>query len=89
LWSAREAIMVWTSGRLTALAVERAKNKPGMHPDGGGLYLQVTANGASWVYRFMLNGRAREMGLGPLSLFGLKDARAKALECTSASPQRH
>jgi integrase len=72
--------MVWTSGRLTALAVERAKNKPGMHPDGGGLYLQVTANGASWVYRFMLNGRAREMGLGPLSLFGLKDARAKALD---------
>jgi integrase len=28
----------------------------------------------------MLDGRAREMGLGPLSLFGLKDARAKALD---------
>jgi integrase len=67
-------------GRLTALAVERAKNNPGMHSDGGGLYLQVTPNGASWVYRFMLNGQAREMGLGPLSLFGLKDARAKALD---------
>ncbi len=69
-----------TSGRLTALAVERAKNKPGMHADGGGLYLQVTPNTASWVYRFMLNGRAREMGLGPLSLVGLKDARTKALD---------
>jgi hypothetical protein len=47
--------------------------------DGGGLYLQVTANGASWVYRFALNGRAREMGLAPLSLFGLQDG-AKALD---------
>ena len=37
-----------------------------MYPDGGGLYLQVTTGGASWVYRYMLDGRAREMGLGPL-----------------------
>ncbi|MFL2782640.1 MAG: Arm DNA-binding domain-containing protein [Rhodospirillales bacterium] len=29
-----------------------------------GLYLQVGKSGAkSWLYRFMLNGRAREMGL--------------------------
>jgi integrase len=54
---------------------------PGMHSDGDGLYLQVTSGGASWIYRFMLNGRAREMGLGPLALFGLQEARAKALEC--------
>jgi len=71
--------MARTTGRLTALAVERAKKKPGLLADGGGLYLQVTSNGASWIYRFMLNGRSREMGLGPLSLFGLQDARAKAL----------
>jgi hypothetical protein len=32
-----------------------------------GLYLQVSADGAkSWIFRFMLDGRAREMGLGPL-----------------------
>jgi integrase len=68
------------TGRLTALVVERAKKKPGMHADGGGLYLQVTPNGASWVYRFMLNGRAREMGLGPLALYGLQEARGKALD---------
>jgi integrase len=72
--------MARTTGRLTALAVERARKKPGMYADGDGLYLQVTTNGASWVYRFMLNGRAREMGLGPLSLFGLQDARARALD---------
>jgi len=51
-----------------------------MYPDGGGLYLQVTERGASWIYRFMLNGRAREMGLGPLALYGLQEARAKALD---------
>jgi Arm DNA-binding domain len=51
-----------------------------MHADGGGLYLQVTLNGASWIYRFMLNGWAREMGLGPLALFGLQEARGKALD---------
>jgi integrase len=51
-----------------------------MYADGGGLYLQITEGGASWVYRYMLNGRAREMGLGPLALFGLQEARAKALD---------
>jgi integrase len=68
-----------TTGRLTALKVERAK-APGMYCDGGGLYLQVTKGGASWIYRYMLAGRAREMGLGPLALFGLSEARAKALD---------
>ncbi|WP_197426916.1 Arm DNA-binding domain-containing protein [Caulobacter sp. CCH9-E1] len=37
-----------------------------MYADGGGLNLCVQTGGAkSWVYRYMLNGRAREMGLGP------------------------
>jgi integrase len=69
--------MTRTTGRLTALKVARAK-RPGMYPDGGGLYLQVAAHGASWVYRYMLHGRARTMGLGPLALYGLAEARAKA-----------
>ncbi len=72
-------------GRLTALKVLRTR-KPGMYADGAGLYLQVTGNGEanvakSWIYRFMLRGRAREMGLGSLSTFGLAEARAKATEC--------
>jgi integrase-like protein len=45
-----------------------------MHADGGGLYLQVTKGDASRIYRFWLNGRAREMGLGSLALFGLQGA---------------
>ena len=72
--------MARTTERLTALKVERLTDKPGMHADGSGLYLQVTDNGASWIYRYMLGGRSREMGLGPLALYGLADARAKALD---------
>jgi Arm DNA-binding domain len=66
--------------RLDALKVKRAV-APGYYADGAGLYLQVSAGGArSWVYRFMLNGRARYMGLGSLVTFGLADARQAALE---------
>lgn len=69
-----------STNRLTALKVGKA-TEPGMYADGGGLYLQVTNAGArSWIYRFSLAGRAREMGLGPLALLGLQEARAKALE---------
>src|SRR4051812_24307099 len=73
--------MARTIGRLTALRISRAL-KPGMYPDGGGLYLQVTPSAAkSWIYRFSLNGRAREMGLGRLATVSLADARLKASEC--------
>ena len=73
--------MARTIGRLTALKFSRAI-KPGMYPDGGGLYLQVTGAGArSWIYRFMLHGKEREMGLGSASAVGLSDARQKAAEC--------
>ena len=66
-------------GRLTALKVDKAKD-PGMYADGGGLYLRVTTDGTkNWVFRFMLNGRPRWMGMGPLHTIGLADARARAL----------
>ena len=51
-----------------------------MYHDGGGLYLQVTEGGASWVLRYQLSGRARYMGLGPTTLYGLAEARARALD---------
>jgi len=73
--------MARTVGKLTALKVGRVQ-KPGMYPDGAGLYLQVTGAGAkSWIFRFSLYGKAREMGLGSLSAITLADARAKAAEC--------
>jgi integrase len=69
--------------RLTALKVARTKT-PGMYADGGGLYLQVTEGttgiNKSWIYRFTLAGKTREMGLGPHPLYGLAEARALALD---------
>jgi hypothetical protein len=72
-------------GRLTGLKVAKVKT-PGMYADGAGLYLQISGDGESslaksWIFRFTLRGRFREMGLGSLSLFGLAEARAKAAEC--------
>ena len=62
-------------------SVERI-TKPGMHPDGGGLYLQITPSGArSWTYRYMIAGKERYMGLGPLARVTLKAARDLADEC--------
>ena len=73
-------------GRLTALKIEKAK-EPGMYADGGGLYLRVTPEGArNWVLRYMLDRRPRWMGLGPLKLYSLAEARAKALD---ARRKRH
>jgi integrase len=53
--------------------------KPGYYGDGGGLYLQVSQYGTkSWVFRFALDGRTRDMGLGSLNTFTLKEARERA-----------
>jgi integrase len=66
--------------RLSAVEV-RNLSEPGMHHDGGGLYLHVTETGAkSWALRYMLGGRARTMGLGSLRFVTLADARKKAFE---------
>jgi integrase len=67
--------------QLTAVKVEKVK-KPGMYPDGAGLYLQVTAKEAkSWILRYSLRGKAREMGLGSLRKVSLANARSDAAEC--------
>ena len=64
--------------RLSALRVAKEVT-PGHYADGGGLYMQIADSGArSWVFRFKLNGRMREMGLGPLSRVSLGEARKLA-----------
>ncbi len=69
------------AGKLTALGVAKLK-APGMYGDGGGLWLQVTGKGAkSWIFRFTLRGKSREMGLGSAGTFSLAEARDKALTC--------
>lgn len=58
---------------------------PGIHADGGNLYLQVTQSLArSWIFRFSFAGKRHEMGLGGYPAVTLKDARAKAADCRRA-----
>ena len=64
--------------RLSALRIAK-EVAPGHYADGGGLYMQIADSGArSWVFRFKLNGRVREMGLGPVSRVSLAEARKLA-----------
>ena len=64
-------------GKLTAKQVESLG--PGMHNDGGGLYLQVGTGAArSWIYRFKLHNRQRDLGLGSAAAIPLKRARELA-----------
>ncbi len=54
----------------------------GLYADGGGLYLQVSQfDTKSWVFRFTLNKKSREMGLGPFHTISLADARQEAEKC--------
>ena len=66
--------------RFSAKAVA-AKRKQGFYADGGNLWLQVSATGSkSWVFRYELRGRRRDMGLGAAHTISLAEARAKATE---------
>ena len=71
--------------RLTAATVKKLITTPPERtkyvPDGGGLHLQITPAGtASWIFRYQINNRSREMGLGGFAAVSLADARAKAAE---------
>jgi len=69
--------MAKTKG-LTQIGVQRLK-EPGLHSDGLGLNLDVQKTGSkSWILRYMLNGRARFMGLGSYPEVSLAIAREKA-----------
>jgi hypothetical protein len=67
--------------KLSAVKVNKL-SKPGRYGDGGGLWLQVSQVGKgitkSWLFRYMLHGKARQMGLGPLHTVSLADARERA-----------
>ena len=74
--------MVERKRRLTARTCANL-NKHGRYSDGGrsGLYFRVTREGTkNWIFRFMLDGRAREMGLGPWPTVSLADARQQAMD---------
>jgi len=74
--------MARTINRLSHRKVETLK-KPGMYSDGGGLYLQVTQGSddtprKSWLFRYAVAGRERQMGLGPVADVPLAEARDRA-----------
>ncbi len=70
--------MARVSNRLTAMMVQKLKEK-GRYGDGDGLYLQVGPTGRkSWLFRYTRHGKAREMGLGALNAMSLADARGAA-----------
>lgn len=55
----------------------------GIHCYERGVYLRVTTHSRSWLYKYQLNGKRRELGLGsatqPLSAVLAKVAPLKAL----------
>lgn len=74
--------MARTVNRLSHRKVEALK-AAGMYADGGGLYLQVTVGSdntprKSWLFRYSVAGRERQMGLGPLGDVPLSEARDRA-----------
>jgi integrase len=74
--------MARTLNRLSAVKVEKAKD-PGMYCDGGGLYLRIAEGGSKqWIYRYVTNGRPRDMGIGPVRVLTLAEAREKAREAS-------
>ncbi|MFQ5534935.1 MAG: Arm DNA-binding domain-containing protein, partial [Sphingomonadales bacterium] len=75
--------MVRRTGKLSARKV--ATVGPGKFGDGGGLWLCMKNNGGkSWVFRYMLRGRAREMGLGSLSTISLSESSDDLKKALSA-----
>jgi integrase len=65
--------------QLTAPQVRSKTLEPGMYSDGSGLFMHVGVHGGrSWIFRFSLGGKVRDMGLGHVQDWPLADARELA-----------
>lgn len=72
--------MARTAAGLTVKKIEALK-KVGLHGDGNGLFLQVSASGTkSWVCRYKVGTKTRNMGVGSVAIVTLAEARTMALE---------
>jgi integrase len=70
--------------KLSVKFVARNDLKPGLYGDGNGLYLQISKQKTkAWIFRFMIAGRPRKMGLGEVERIKLADARKKAIAAHS------
>src|SRR5215204_5823407 len=73
----------------SAIAVAKL-TKPGRYAVGDGAYLQIAAGGTkAWIFRYQRDGKARHMGLGPVSLISLAEAREKARNARRALLEGH
>jgi integrase len=64
---------------LTTKRIAKLRRRRGRFHDGHGLYLQVLSEkSASWILRYVRHGKERMLGLGPLHVIGLKEARDRA-----------
>ena len=70
--------MAQVIGKLAAAQVTKLAKQPGLHNDGGNLYLRVVRSkrgiSAAWIYRYS----GRDMGLGSLATVSLAQARRLA-----------
>jgi integrase len=61
------------------LTIAKLKSLPaGKHSDGDGLWIYKSLRSGSWVYRYTIDGRRRETGLGSYPDVSLAEAREKA-----------
>src|ERR1700722_15551254 len=62
--------------KLTNAALKSLIKRTGRHADGHGLYFRVVGEGkAYWAYRYSIDGKTREISLGPYPELGLAEAR--------------
>lgn len=60
--------------------------KPGLHADGGGLYLSVKPSGSkSWILRYQVNGQRHKFGLGSYERVSPQEARIAAQNALTAA----
>src|SRR5260370_5360766 len=66
-------------GNKTNTKSSTGRRQAGRHRAGPNLYRQVAESGrGSWVLRYELRGKKRWMGLGPISVFSLREGLARA-----------
>lgn len=76
-------MMVRFKSAITIKAFNKLSKIPGFHAVGGasGLYLSVKSSySASWIFRYSVDGKRRDMGLGSIHDLSLVEAREKTIE---------
>jgi integrase len=74
--------------RLSAVRLRKLPARRVMLADGGGLYLSVIPpNGSSWIFRYMVGGQQRLMGLGSYPAINLATARELAADARKLRAQ--